>query len=190
MSKNWDSIIGDIKQDVGRVANRIARGTAQVALNDLQEAHSAIMDDFYGGYTPVSSYYYYNKVYGRVWAGIAHGYRRTNNLRNNSIIPQKIVQVGSHGFQAEILVGAMNMDDYINSTGHVFPASNVFDYMWNYSTRGLPPGNIGHIEQFSVNTAPVGVWISGSPHEAMSEFVNTWGFQRGPQVADQIAYSI
>jgi len=38
------------------------------------------------------------------------------------------------------------MDGYINSTGNVFPAEKVFDYMWNYSTRGLPPGEIGHIE--------------------------------------------
>ena len=190
MSKDWDSIIEDIKQDVGRIANKIARGVAQVALQDLQEAHSAIMDDFYGGYTPVSSYYYSNKVYGRVWSGIAHGYRRTGNLRNNSILPQGITSVGRHWFQAEVLIGPMNMDDYINSTGHVFPASNVFDYMWNYGTRGLPPGYKGHIEQFTINTTPVGVQISGSPHEAMSEFVNTWGNQRGGQVADQIAHSI
>ena len=190
MSDNWNKIIGDIKQDVGVVANRIARGVALVALQDLQEAHHSIMDDFYGGYTPVSSYYYYNKVYGKVWAGQAHGYKRTGNLKNNSIVPQGIQSVGTHGFQAQVLVGAMNMDDYINSTGNVFPASKVFDYMWNYSTRGLPPGYIGHIEEFEINTAPVGVWISGSPHEAMSEFVNTWGDQRGVQVADSVAYNI
>lgn len=190
MSNDWNSIVNSIKIDVGRVANKIARGVAQIALQDLQEAHSAIMDDFYGGYTPVSSYYYYNYVYGRVWAGISHGYRRTGNLRNNSIIPQGISSVGKHGFKASVLIGAMNMNDYINSTGRVFPASNVFDYMWNYGTRGLPPGEIGHIEQFSINTAPVGVWISGSPNEAMNEFVNTWGNQRGAQVADMVAHSV
>lgn len=190
MTDRWDKIVDDIKQDVGIIANKIARGAARIALQDLQEAHSSIMDEYYGGYTPVSSYYYYNKVYGKVWAGQAHGYRRTGNLRNNSIIPQQIYPVGRHGFSAQILVGAMNMDDYINSTGRVFPASKVFDYMWNYGTRGLPPGNIGHIEEFSINVFPVGVQISGSPHEAMSEFVNTWGDQRGRQVADSVAHSV
>ena len=84
----------------------------------------------------------------------------------------------------------MQMDGYINSTGAVFPASKVFDYIWNYGNRGLPPGYIGHIGDVNINTAPVGVWISGTPHEAMSQFVNTWGFQRGGMVADMIAHSL
>lgn len=189
MADSWDGIINSIKIAVGRDANKIARGVAQIALQDLQEAHKAIIDDFYAGYTPVTSYEYWNYAHGKLWHGTSHGYRRTGNIRK-SLLPQGVSGVGTHGFAATILVGPMNMDGYINSTGAVFPASKVFDYIWNYSNRGLPPGYIGHIGEFSINTAPVGVWISGSPHEAMSEFVNTWGYQRGGMVADMVAHSI
>lgn len=190
MSYSWAEIIRDIKQDVGRVANKIARGVARIALDDLCEAHSSIMDDFYGGYTPVKSYYFYNPIHGTVYEGYAHGYKRTGNLRNNSLTPLSITQSGTNGFKASVFVGSQKMDSYINSTGRIFPASGVFDLMWNQSIRGLPPGYTGHIEKFEINTAPVGVWISGSPDQAMKEFVNTWGFQRGVQVADMVAHSI
>lgn len=189
MSDSWGKIIADIKQDVGRVANKIARGVAQIALQDLQTAHSSILDDYYAGYKPVDSYYYNNYVWGQLWSGIAHGYRRTGNLRK-SIMPIGVTSVGTHGFAARIQVGSANMDSYINSTGAIFPASGVFDLIWNQSIRGLPPGNLGYIEQFQINTAPVGVWISGSPDQAMEEFVNTWGYQRGKQVADMVAHSV
>lgn len=189
MSESWEKIITDIKQDVGRVANKIARNVAQIALKDLQEAHSSILDDYYAGYTPVTTYYYSNYIYGKLWQGTSHGYRRTGNLRQ-SIMPIGVSSVGKHGFAARVQVGSANMDSYINSTGNIFPASGVFDLIWNQSIRGLPPGNIGYIEEFKINTAPVGVWISGSPNEAMTEFVNTWGKQRGQQVADMVAYGI
>ena len=189
MSDSWNKIILDIKQDIGRTANKIARGVAEVALEDLQEAHSAILDSYYGGYTPVDSYYYHNYVYGRLYSGIAHGYRRTGNLRR-SILPQGIHPVGTHGFQAEVLIGPMNMDGYINSTGRVFSQEKVFDYIWNEGIRGLPPGYIGHVGGVEINTAPVGVWISGTPDAAMTEFIENWGQQRGAQVADSIAFNI
>jgi hypothetical protein len=32
MSNDWNSIVNSIKIDVGRVANKIARGVAQIAL--------------------------------------------------------------------------------------------------------------------------------------------------------------
>lgn len=189
MSESWEKIIADIKQDVGRVANKIARGVAQIALQDLREAHSSILDDYYAGYQPVQTYYYSNYIYDRLWSGISHGYRRTGNLRK-SIMPIGVTPVGKHGFAARVQVGSANMDSYINSTGAIFPASGVFDLIWNQSIRGLPPGYLGYIEKFNINTAPVGVWISGSPEQAMSEFVNTWGKQRGQQVADMVAYGI
>ena len=185
MSDSWDKIISDIKQDVGKIANKIARGVAQVALFELQEAHSEILDDFYGGYTPVKSYHYITYAHGRLWAGQTHGYRRTGNLRK-SINPREIVQVGKHGFIAGVDIGPINMDGYINSTGRVFPASEVFDYIWNFSNRGLPPGYKGHIGEFSISAAPAGIAISGSPHEAMSQFVEGWGVRAG-EVADLIA---
>ena len=138
------------------------------------------------------SYYYFweDPDSGRTYSGISHGYRRTGNLRENSLIPQGVSPAGAHSFKATVQVSAANMDGYINSTGAVFPGSGVFDLMWNQGVRGLPPGYLGHIEEFSINAAPVGVWISGKPAEAMNEFVTTWGNQRGPQVADMVAFSI
>ena len=185
------ALIAAIKQDVGRTANKIARGVAQIAFEDLKIAHSEIMDSFYGGYTPVSSYdWYYEMPNGKLYSGTSHGYRRTGNLRENSIIPQGVTSSGTHSFSAKVQIGSANMESYINSTGRIFPGSGVFDLMWNESIRGLPSGYIGHIEKFTINAAPVGVWISGSPDNAMNEFVNTWGYQRGPQVADMVAFSV
>ena len=188
-SGDWDAIISWIKQQVGRDANKIARGVAAMALQDLQEAHSDIISDFYAGYTPVTSYHYWaiNRK-GQLFRGMDHGYRRTGNIRN-SILPQGITGVGTHGFAASIFVGAMNMDGYINSTGAVFPAEKVFDYIWNYGNRGLPPGYRGHVGEFTISTAPVGIGISGTPHEAMSQFVNSYGPRAG-EIADMIAYSL
>ncbi len=190
MSNSWAEIIRDIKQDVGRIANKIARTVAEIALFDLEEAHSSIMDDFYNGYTPVNSYTYYNYVWGRLWMGKARGYRRTGNLRDNSLTPLPVTPSGTNGFKASVFVGSQKMDSYINSTGRIFPASGVFDLMWNQSIRGLPPNYKGHIEEFEINTAPMGVRISGSPDEAMKEFVNTWGAERGVQVVDMVAHDI
>ena len=184
------SLISDIKQDVGRVANKIARGVAQVAALDLCDAHTEIMNCYYSGYTPVQSYMYeYQSPDGKYYSGIAHGYKRTDNLKK-SLDPKGVVPSGKHSFKATIEVSSQKMNDYVNSTGHTFPASSVFDLVWNQANRGLPPGYIGHIEHFDINTAPVGVWISGSPDNAMTEFVNTWGYQRGPMVADSIAFNI
>ena len=188
MASDWDGIIHSIKIDVGRIANKIARGVAEVALFDLQDAHKEIIDDFYAGYTPVDSYHYINYVYGKLWAGQAHGYRRTGNIRR-SLNPLGVKPSGAHGFSAEIQVGAMNMDGYINSTGHVFPASKVFDYIWNYANRGLPPGYKGHISEFSVSATPAGIGISGTPHSAMSQFVDLYGPRAG-EVADMMAHGL
>lgn len=187
-------IIAEIKADVGRIGNKIARGVTQIALQDLQEAHSSIMNDFYAGYSPVSSYYYWwQDPDGTVFSGISHGYRRTGNLKN-TVVSKSVAGSGEHSFSAIINIGSDNMSDYRNPTkrkpDHTFPASAVFDLMWNQSIRGLPPGNVGHIEKFSIDTAPVGVWISGSPDQAMLEFINTWGNQRGGMVADQVAFGI
>lgn len=187
---NASALIASIKQEVGRDANKIARGVAQIAFSDLQIAHSEIMNYFYSGYTPVKSYQFFYEKNGRLFNGVAHGYRRTGNLRENSIIPQGVTPSGAHGFKATVQIGSAAMDDYTNSAGRVFPASGVFDLMWNQGVRGLPPGYIGHIEEFSINAAPVGVWITGKPDEAMREFIENWGFTRGAQVADQIAFSI
>ena len=186
-SGDWDAIIEWIKQQVGREANRIARGVAAMALEDLQEAHREIIDDFYGGYSPVESYHYWAiNRHGHLFRGIDHGYRRTGNIRN-SLLPQGVTGVGTHGFAASILVGAMNMDGYINSSGAVFPASKVFDYIWNIGNRGLPPGYRGHVGEFNIGAAPVGIGISGTPHEAMVQFVNSYGPRAG-EIADMIAY--
>ena len=190
----YDSIkklIDDIKQEVGRIGNTIARGVAQVAQIELQDAHKEIMNDFYSGYTPVKSYaYQYYSPDGKFYAGISHGYRRTYNLRYKSLIPTGVKMSGGHSFRASIAVSSENMDDYVNATHHTFPASSVLDLMWNQANRGLPPGYRGHIGLFSIQAQPAGVPISGSPHEAMKDFVNTWGFIRGGDVADMIIKDI
>ena len=184
------ALIAEIKREVGQDANKIARGVATIAFDDLQIAHQEIMNSFYGGYSPVSSYWFIWEKDGRLFQGTDHGYRRTGNLRENSIIPRGVTKSGEHGFMATIEVGSSGMSDYKNSTGHTFPAAGVFDLMWNQSIRGLPPGYIGYIEEFSISAAPVGVYISGSPDSAMNQFIENWGFQRGVQVADQVAFSI
>ncbi len=184
------TIINEIKQDISRIGNKIAKGVATVAFQDLQEAHREIMESFYNGYTPVRSYRFWYEKDGHVFMGKKPGYKRTNNLRYNSIIPEGIVSSGKHSFQATIQVGASNMSDYTNNTGRTFPAEGVFDLMWNQSIRGLPPGNRGHVGTFSISAAPVGVGISGSPENAMHDFVEQWGNVRGAQVADMIASSV
>lgn len=185
MASDWDSIIDWIKQSVGRDASKLARGVAEVALFDLQEAHNDIINDFYAGYTPVISYHYWaiNRK-GQLFRGIDHGYRRTGNIRN-SMNPLGVIPSGSHAFSADVQVGPMNMDGYINSTGAVFPASEVFDYIWNFGNRGLPPGYRGHIGEFTISAAPVGIGISGTPHEAMSQFVDNYAGRAG-EIADMI----
>lgn len=187
---SFSALIDSIKQDVGRDANKVARGVANIAFQDLQAAHSSIMDEYYGGYTPVTSYYFYYEKDGQEYRGISHGYRRTKNLKNNSIIPRGVVPSGKHGFKATVEVGSSGMNDYVNQTGRTFPASAVFDMVWNEGIRGLPFGYMGHIENFTINSAPVGVAISGTPDQAMGDFVNRWGFERGPQVADMVAFNI
>ena len=188
------SLIADIKQDVGRIANKMARGVAEEAHNDLKIAHEGIMDSYYSGYDPVKTYYYTWKdpETGKVFSGYAHGYRRTMNLYNNSIVPKGVSPSGKHSFKATVEIGSENMNDYTTNVGegHTFPASAVFDMVWNQANRGLPPEYRGHVGTFSINTSPVGVPISGSPNDAMTTFVNTWGNTRGVEIADRIAHSI
>ena len=183
------ALIRDIKQEVGRIGNRIARGVAQVAYSEMMDAHSEIMNSFYDGYTPVKSYtFYYVSPDGWVSIGKAHGYRRTYNFRSKSIVPVGVVPSGDHSFKATIQVGSAEMSDYTNSTGRVFPASAVFDMIWNEGIRGLPPGYRGHVGDVAISAAPAGISISGKPGEAMDDFVERWIVERAPEVADIIAF--
>ena len=183
------ALINDIKRDVVKIGRKIARGVAEIAFEDLQEAHSSIMDSYYSGYSPVGSYhYYYYTPGGKFYSGQAHGYRRTGNLRN-SLMPQGVVG-GGDSYSAIIQISPANMDGYINSTGRVFPGEGVFDLVWNQGIRGLPAGYRGHIGDVSISAAPVGVGISGKPNEAMKQFMDGWWSQRGQQVADMIAFSV
>ena len=154
----------------------------------MKDAHTEIMNDFYNGYTPVESYaYQYITPDGKFYAGMSHGYRRTYNLRYKSINPLGVIPSGKHSFKAIVAINSDNMENYTNVTGHEFPASNVFDLMWNKGVRGLPPGNRGHIGTVSISASPAGVPIGGTPANAMAEFVNAWGSIRGGEVADIIA---
>ena len=107
-------IINEIKKDVGRIANRIARETAQVALEDISQAHKAIMDSYYAGYTPVDHYYYSweDPKTGQVYSGITHGYRRTNNLYEGSREPVGVFKSGNNGYKAVFRASSNNMEDY------------------------------------------------------------------------------
>ena len=178
----------DIKQDVGKIANKIASGVAKKALEDMKTAHSNIMDSYYGGYTPRTYYSYESPKTGmRI---VTNGYRRTNNLRNNSIVPQGIVKVGEHGFKATVEIGSANMDNYTNNMGITFPSSGVFDLVWNDGNRGLPPQYRGHVELFSISTSVEGISMSGTPENAMQQFMDQWGLVVGTKEADRIAHSI
>ena len=183
------ALINDIKSDVTKIGRKIAKGVAEIAYEDLQEAHSSIMDSYYSGYSPVSSYhYYYYTQDGKFYSGQSHGYRRTGYLRN-TIIPQGVSGAGN-SYSARIQISSANMDGYINSTGRVFPGDAVFGLIWDEGIRGLPAGYRGHIGDVNISAAPVGVSISGKPNEAMNDFMNGWWSQRGSQVADMIAFSV
>lgn len=190
MANSLFAIISEIKQDVSRIANKIAKGVAEVAYTDMQEAHRAIMNSFYAGYSPVKSYtYFYFSPDGKgFYYGRSHGYRRTHNLRK-SLSPVGVVG-GGHSYSAIIDVGSDGMADYTNSTGHTFPGSAVFDLIWNQGIRGLPPGWRGHIGNVDIDAAPVGVGISGIPDEAMGQFLEKWWDVRGSGIADSIAFSV
>ena len=148
------------------------------------------MDSFYAGYTPVESYTYYAYKDGIFYSGRSHGYRRTYNLRENSIIPQGVIPSGKHSFKAQISIGSQNMNDYVNVTNHVFPASAVFDLIWNQGIRGLPPGNRGYVGEVNISANVADIYMSGTPDEAMNDFMEQWIAERASDVADIIASGI
>lgn len=189
------ALVEAIVMDVGRVANRFAHGIAQIAFDDLAIAHQEVMNSYYSGYTP-KSYYHYHYVdpnNGKVYDGISHGYRRTGNLRN-SFSPVGVIGSGRHSFKAVVTESPAGMSDYIGYASkkynHTFPASGVFDLVWNQGMRGLPAGNVGSIGPINISASPVGVGISGSPSNAMSEFVVKWGDVRLAEAAAAVAASI
>ena len=192
------ALINSIKQDVGRVGNKIAHGVAQVAFEDLQEAHQAIMDSYYD-YDPVKNYHYHwVDPDGTVFDGYSHGYNRSGNLEN-TLQPVGVKSSGRHSFLAHVNVTSAMMHDYPGTTrmyrngaynGGAFPATGVFDLVWNQGIRGLPAGYVGHAGPININASPVGVGISGYPGDAMKDFVHKWGAVRGGQVADSIAFSV
>ena len=178
----------EIKKDVGKIANKITRGVARKALEDMEMAHSMIMIQYYSGYSPVNTYTYISPKSGAKIT--TNGYRRTGNLGANSIIPLGISQVGEHGFKATVQIGSSGMSDYINNMGRTFPASGVFDLVWNNGNRGLPPGYPGHVELFSINVGFNGISMSGTPDNAMNDFMNQWWNAVGSNEADKIAHNV
>lgn len=188
MSASLADLIGSIKRDVNNIGRKIAKGVADIAFIDLQEAHAEIMASYYGGYSPVKSYRFWYLKDGFVYQGIAPGYRRTGNLKK-SLSPVG-VSGGGFTYTAAVNIGSDKMGDYTNSSGRTFPGSAVFDMIWNEGIRGLPPGYRGHVGDVSISAAPVGVAIAGKPGESMEQFVDEWGLIRGPEVADMIAFSV
>ena len=186
------ALCASIIQDVGRIANRIAKGVANIAFEDLQIAHGMIMDSYYAGFDPVQNYHYHwEDPDGTVFDGWSHGYNRTGNLMN-SLNPIGVVPSGSHSFRATVGVSSSSMKDYVWITrkyrnGASFPASAVLEMVWDEGIRGLPPGHRGYAGPVNINASPVGVSISGKPSDAMEEFVNKWGDTRGKSVVDSVA---
>lgn len=188
MSTSMSSLINEIKAEVKRIGQRIAKGVAQIAYEDMKSAHAEIMASFYGGYTPLAWYTYYYYKNNQLRKGHAPGYKRTGNLKN-SIDPVGVIG-GGLTYTAMVSVGSANMSDYTNNAGRSFPGSAVFDLVWNQGIRGLPPGYKGYVGEVAIDAAPVGIGISGHPGEAMDQFVDEWISIRAPQVADQVAGGI
>lgn len=179
--------IAEIKEDVGRIGNKIARGVAQKALEDMTEAHTQIMNSYYAGYSPTDYYTYVSpKTH---LAMTSHGYERTDNLRNGSF--QSLgVTGGGHTFSASVLIGPISMGSYVNSMGLSFPGSAVFGLVWDQGIRGLPPGHKGYVGAVEISASANGVPMSGSPNNAMSEFMDQWWDIVGSAEADRIAFSV
>ena len=171
-----------------RIGNKIARGVAEIAFEDLQESHSEIMASYYAGYTPVKRYRFWYVKDGFVHMGYKPGYKRTGNLKN-SLNPVGVTG-GNFTYSAHVNVSSENMSDYTNSSGRTFPGSAVLEMVWDEGIRGLPPGYRGHVGDVSISASPVGIGISGAPGESMEQFVDEWGLIRGPEVADLIAFGV
>jgi hypothetical protein len=79
------------------------------------------------------------------------------------------------------------MSDYTNSMGLTFPASGVFDLVWNLGNRGLPPGYQGHVGLVEINANLQGISMTGSPDNAMDMFMDQWWNVIGSKEADRLA---
>ena len=179
--------IAYIKQDIGRIANKIARGVAEKALEDMTEAHTQIMNSYYAGYTPLSHYTYVNpKTHSLIKTS---GYERTDNLRNGSFMSLGVTG-GGHTFAASVQIGPISMGSYVNSMKLSFPGSGVFELVWNQGVRGLPPGHKGYVGPVTISASANGVPMSGTPNNAMSEFMDQWWDIVGSAEADRIAFSV
>ena len=179
-TSNPYEITNEIKKDLGKTANKLARRVAEIALDDMILAHKEIMRSYYNGYTPVKNYKYFyrDKVTHEARIGYAHGYNRINNLGENSRVPIGIQQKGKHGFNAIFHVSGENMEDYTNSSGRVFPGEAVFNMVWNEGIRGLPPGYRGHVGDVNIKDVNLfGIDMQSHKHkttypdDAMIEFV-------------------
>ena len=133
------------------------------------------------------SYFYVSCYHGKCYSGFASGYGRTNRLGSIPDSPIGVYGSGAHSFTAHDNVDGSKMPPYVNSTGHPFPGTIVFDMVWNQGIRGLPAGWRGHIGDVSISAAPVGIGISGIPHIAMESFLDQWGLIRGGPIADSLA---
>lgn len=114
-SKSIHQQIRYIKDDVKNRADKMATRIAYEAAMDLVATHTSIMTDFYT-YSPNS-------------------YRRTGNLRNNSLIPQITPRKEGETWKAGITVGSFRM---ANIYGKGATPDNIFNLMWMKGIRGLP----------------------------------------------------
>ena len=189
-SKGLVALINEIKEDVKTMSTRVPRYVAEAAFEDLKEAHESIVNSYYGGYTPVKTYkFLYTYKDGHKYWGVANGYRRKNNFKNNSIVPIGVTGEGT-SYSATIEIGSSGMSDYTNSSGRTFPGSAVFDMIWNQGIRGLPAGYLGHVGDVEIDASAAGIGMSGIPATAMNSFMDQWGAVRFGQLVDKYMASV
>ena len=109
-------VFDTIKQEIGKLGKKVARGVVQQALKDMQHAHEAIVTNYYDAYTPVKCYTYISPKTNMPVK--THGYRRTNNFRNNSL---ESLTISHDGTQAKMIISSNNMHDYVNPLYKNYP---------------------------------------------------------------------
>lgn len=166
-----------IRQDVRKILQNTVNDLSNEAQDDLLQAHSSIISDFYYTYDPLTHE--------------PHIYDRTGNLDNSLTMlysaPQKSSR-GQYSSRAVAITSYNSMDEV-----YKISASSVFDLMWNQGVRGLPEkGSSGWINDYYMTYSPKNIkyyntTISGAtPHDAMVNAIEKWGKAIGKERCEKI----
>lgn len=96
--------------NVGQIKLNIEHNVARLATKDLKNAAKHLMEDFYATYSPIQ-------------------YNRTDNLRQGTNIVSRTIRN-----KAIVTVNPSGVGQHKEASGH-----DVFEGMWVYGNRGLPP---------------------------------------------------